>query len=162
MLSLRRPKGRCTEDVMGMLNALGTAGSALTAQRLRMDVTASNVANAESTSTPRGGPYKRARVFFAPVRAAVQGFQAFNRAPNADALRGVQVQAVVEDPAPPRMVFDPSHPDADAEGNVAYPNVDLVTEMTDMLSASRAYEANLTVINVVKNMTQRAIDIGRA
>jgi flagellar basal-body rod protein FlgC len=96
------------------------------------------------------------------VRAAAQGFVAFNRASKTDELRGVQVQAVVEDPSPPRIVFDPSHPDADAEGNVAYPNVDLVTEMTDMLSASRAYEANLTVISVIKNMAQRAIDIGRA
>lgn len=146
---------------MGILNAIGTAGSALTAQRLRMDITASNVANAESTNTPRGGPYKRARVVFQPVRSA-QAFKAFNRPSGAEELRGVQVQAVVEDPSPPRRVFDPSHPDADAEGNVAYPNVDLVTEMTDMLSASRAYEANLTVISVVKNMAQRAIDIGRA
>jgi flagellar basal-body rod protein FlgC len=74
---------------------------------------------------------------------------------------GVQVQAIVQDNTAPREVLDPNHPDADADGYVAYPNVDLVTEMTDMLSASRAYEANVTMINVAKNMAQRALDIGR-
>ena len=148
---------------MGMLNALNIAGSALTAQRLRMDVTASNVANSESTNTPRGGPYKRSRVVFQPLRANTgQSFTSGGQSASVESRRGVQIQGVVEDPAPPRRVFDPSHPDADVEGNVAYPNIDLVTEMTDMLSASRAYEANLTVINVAKNMMQRAIDLGRA
>lgn len=76
-------------------------------------------------------------------------------------MNGVEVRGIAEDPSPPRLVYDPNHPDADADGNVAYPNVNLVTEMTDMLSASRAYEANITVINVSKNMAQRAIDLGR-
>jgi flagellar basal-body rod protein FlgC len=74
---------------------------------------------------------------------------------------GVQVRAVREDDSEPRLVYDPTHPDADEDGNVAFPNVDLVTEMTDMLSASRAYEANITVIGVTKSMAQRALDIGR-
>ncbi|MFN0074121.1 MAG: flagellar basal body rod protein FlgC [Chloroflexota bacterium] len=148
---------------MGVFNVLSTAGSALTAQRLRMDVTASNIANAESTNTPRGGPYKRARVVFQPMRATPDSSSVTPRAESvASAFRGVQVQRIIEDQAPPRLVQDPTHPDADADGNVAFPNVDLVTEMTDMLSASRAYEANLTVINVSKNMAQRAIDLGRA
>lgn len=145
---------------MGVFNVLGTAGSALTAQRLRMDVTSSNIANAESTNTPRGGPYKRARVVFQPIRATTDAAPTDGGA-GTSALRGVQVQRIVEDQAPPRLVYDPSHPDADADGNVAFPNVDLVTEMTDMLSATRAYEANITVINVAKNMAQRAIDLGR-
>jgi flagellar basal-body rod protein FlgC len=74
---------------------------------------------------------------------------------------GVQVQAIVQDPTPSRLVYDPDHPDAGPDGYVEFPNVDLVTEMTDMLSASRAYEANVTVINVAKSMAQRALDIGR-
>lgn len=148
---------------MGVFNVLGTAGSALTAQRLRMDVTASNIANAESTNTPRGGPYKRARVVFQPMRATTNSSSMDPQSGStAEGPRGVQVQQIIEDQTPPRLVFDPTHPDADADGNVAYPNVDLVTEMTDMLSASRAYEANITVINVSKNMAQRAIDLGRA
>ena len=73
----------------------------------------------------------------------------------------MQVRAIIQDQSPPREVLDPNHPDADADGYVAFPNVDLVTEMTDMLSASRAYEANVTMINVAKNMAQRALDIGR-
>jgi flagellar basal-body rod protein FlgC len=151
---------------MGVFNVLGTAGSALTAQRLRMDVTSSNIANAETTNTPRGGPYKRERVVFQPMRLPVEGnamlaSSTSSGANGTEALHGVQVQRIVEDRTPPRLVFDPTHPDADADGNVAFPNVDLVTEMTDMLSASRAYEANITVINVTKNMAQRAIDLGR-
>jgi flagellar basal-body rod protein FlgC len=145
---------------MGIFNVLATAGSALTAQRLRMDVTASNIANAESTNTPDGGPYKRARVVFQPMRATT-GASTTDPQSGTEHLRGVQVQQIIEDETPPRLVFDPTHPDADADGNVAFPNVDLVTEMTDMLSASRAYEANITVINVSKNMAQRAIDLGR-
>ncbi|MCC6178099.1 MAG: flagellar basal body rod protein FlgC [Chloroflexi bacterium] len=146
-----------------MLNILKTAGSALTAQRLRMDVIASNLANAEATSTPEGGPYKRERVVFAPMlrdslnklgssaQSIVQG----------SAPGGVQVTAILEDQDEPRQVYDPTHPDADESGYVAYPNVDLVTEMTDMLSASRSYEANVTIINVAKSMAQRALDLGR-
>jgi flagellar basal-body rod protein FlgC len=147
---------------MGVFNVLGTAGSALTAQRLRMDVTASNIANAESTNTPRGGPYKRERVVFQPMRAGASSSIEAQSGNGTEGLRGVQVQGIIEDQSPPRLVYDPGHPDADADGNVAYPNVDLVTEMTDMLSASRAYEANITVINASKNMAQRAIDLGRA
>lgn len=146
-----------------MLEILKTAGSALTAQRLRMDVIASNLANAEATSTPDGGPYKRERVVFAPMLrdslnrlSGAPGSVASGAAPG-----GVEVTGIVQDDAEPRLVFDPTHPDADADGFVAYPNIDLVTEMTDMLSASRSYEANITVVNVAKSMAQRALDIGR-
>lgn len=144
---------------MPSLSSLNIAGSALTAQRLRMDVVASNIANAESTRTPQGGPYKRERVIFGPIEASSQSFLA---GPGAEAnAGGIEVRAIVQDQVPPRLIHDPNHPDADEEGYVAYPNIDLVTEMTDMLSASRAYEASITVINVTKNMAQRAIDIGR-
>lgn len=147
---------------MTSLSVLRIAGSGLTAQRLRMDVTASNIANAEATRTADGGPYRRESVVFSPRQAdggmrLLSATGANSAAPN----QGVQVQAIVQDQTPPREVLDPNHPDADADGYVAFPNVDLVTEMTDMLSASRAYEANVTTINVAKNMAQRALDIGR-
>ena len=146
-----------------MLEILKTAGSALTAQRLRMDVVASNLANAEATSTPEGGPYKRERVVFGPVledslRKLTDGTDAVAAGATSG---GVEVKAIVKDEEAPRLVFDPTHPDADADGFVAYPNIDMVTEMTDMLSASRSYEANITIVNVAKSMAQRALDIGR-
>jgi flagellar basal-body rod protein FlgC len=146
-----------------MLDILKTAGSALTAQRLRMDVVASNLANAEATSTPEGGPYKRERVVFEPaLRNSMSKLGDASRSIASGASAGgVVVRAIVKDDEEPRMVLDPTHPDADAEGFVAYPNVDLVTEMTDMLSASRSYEANITIVNVAKSMAQRALDIGR-
>jgi flagellar basal-body rod protein FlgC len=143
-----------------MFEILKTSGSALTAQRLRMDVIASNLANAEATSTPEGGPYKRERVVFEPILRDT--FEKTNDAnTQGPASQGVEVRGVVQDDEEPRMVYDPTHPDANDDGFVAYPNVDLVTEMTDMLSASRSYEANITVLNVAKNMAQRALDLGR-
>lgn len=146
---------------MSALTVLRIAGSALTAQRLRMDVTSSNIANAETTSTPEGGPFRRASVVFSPLRPSpITGGLSAGSAPGA--LRGgVQVRAIVRDSTPARQVHDPRHPDANQDGNVAYPNVDLITETADMLAASRAYEANVTVINVAKSMAQRALDIGR-
>jgi flagellar basal-body rod protein FlgC len=146
-----------------MFEILKTSGSALTAQRLRMDVIASNLANAEATSTPDGGPYKRERVVFEPILR-----DTFEKTSDANGTstpgptsQGVEVRGVIQDDEEPRMVYDPTHPDANDDGFVAYPNVDLVTEMTDMLSASRSYEANITVLNVAKNMAQRALDLGR-
>jgi flagellar basal-body rod protein FlgC len=148
---------------MGVLPALDIAGSALTAQRLRMDVTSSNIANAEATSTPEGGPYRRERVVFAPIQPqASSGFRRAWAATTPPGAGGVEVRSIIRDDAAPRRVHDPGPPDADANGDVAYPNVDLVTEMTDMLAASRAYEASITVIGVAKSMAQRALDIGRA
>ena len=144
-----------------MLDILKTAGSALTAQRLRMDVVASNLANAEATSTPDGGPYKRERVVFGPVLRDSFNKLVSRSIASGAASGGVEVKGIVQDQDEPRMVFDPTHPDADEDGFVAYPNVDMVTEMTDMLSASRSYEANITVVNVAKAMAQRALDIGR-
>ena len=146
-----------------MLEILKTAGSALTAQRLRMDVIASNLANSEATSTPEGGPYKRERVVFGPVLR--DSLSKLSSKPDSIASGaapgGVEVKGIAQDNEDPRMVYDPTHPDANADGFVAYPNVDMVTEMTDMLSASRSYEANITIVNVAKSMAQRALEIGR-
>src|SRR3954469_23488189 len=146
-----------------MLEILKTAGSALTAQRLRMDVISSNLANAEATSTPEGGPYKRERVVFAPVLrdSMDKTMDGSGSIANGSVPGGVEVKGVIQDDEAPRMVFEPTHPDANDDGFVAYPNVDLVTEMTDMLSASRSYEANITIVNVAKSMAQKALEIGR-
>ena len=138
---------------MGLFSSMRISGSALTAQRLRMDVIAGNIANSDTTRTNGEiAPFERQQVVFEPIKqgpGSVGG--------------GLQVSAIVRDTAPPRQVFDPSHPDADPEtGLVAYPNVDTTTEMTDLLSASRAYEANVTVLNALKQMAQRSIDLGRA
>ena len=138
---------------MGLFSSMRISGSALTAQRLRMDVIAGNIANAETTRVNgQRQPYQRQQVVFQPL------------SPTATSSgEGLQVAAIVKDQAPARQVFDPSNADADPNtGMVAYPNVDTTTEMTDMLAASRAYEANITVLNSIKQMAQRSIDLGKA
>ena len=138
---------------MGLFSSMRISGSALTAQRLRMDVTAGNIANADTTRTNgQLKPYQRQQVVFAPLSPA----------PSTSG-QGVQVTQVVTDQSPPRQVYDPTNADADPNtGLVAYPNIDTTTEMTDMLSASRAYEANVTVLDSLKQMAQRSIDLGKA
>lgn len=154
------PSKRREERNMGVLDNLRISGSALTAQRLRMDVISNNIANAESTRSADGEPYKRQEVVFTPITPSPQSRP---RGPLSQvaAQEGVRVAAIVRDDAPPRMVFDPAHPDADAEGYVAYPDIDIITEMADMLSATRAYEANISAINAAKSMATKALEIGR-
>lgn len=142
---------------MSVIRSMDIAGSALTAQRLRMDVISSNVANAETTHTAAGGPYRRTQVVFSPSALTASA----GDRPGQREAAGVEVTAVVADPTAPRVVHDPSHPDADAQGNVAYPNVDVTTEMADMLSATRAYEASVTVLNASKSMALKTLEIGR-
>jgi len=149
---------------VGIIRTLRISASALTAQRLRMDVIASNLANAETTRTAEGGPYQRRRVEFAPVLAEQLGMRALLPAgapPGTDPGQGVRVTAITRDSAAVRAVYDPNHPDANAEGYVLFPDIDVVTEMTDMLSASRSYEANVTVMNATKAMALKALEIGR-
>jgi flagellar basal-body rod protein FlgC len=151
---------------MSFLTALRGTASALTAERLRMDVISSNIANADTTRTAEGGPYRRHTVVFQPGESA-QPFQAvlarFRDSSDAPSLvAGVNVSSIVEDSSPGRQVYDPTHPDANAQGFVEYPNVDTLTEMTDLISASRAYEANVTVANALKSMAIKALEIGRA
>ena len=150
---------------MSFFSALRTSASGLTAQRLRMDLISNNIANAETTRTDAGGAYRRQMALFSPkVDEKTTLFdQLRGQAPPAGAggLQGVQTVQIVDDQAPMRMVYDPSHPDANADGYVEYPNVNPITEMTDMLSATRSYEANVTVLSAAKAMAQRALDIGR-
>lgn len=142
---------------MSTLNAAVTASaSALNAERVRVEVAVSNLANAESTRGPDGQPYRRRDVVLASDPK-----NAFATALGQAGAIGVKVAAVVEDEAPFKRRFDPSHPDADAEGFVALPNVDAPEEMVNMLSASRAYQANLTAIGLIRELVQRALELGK-
>lgn len=141
---------------MGLFGPLEVSGSALTAERLRLDVIANNLANANTTRTAEGGPYRRQVVVFAPREQAGEGWPL---ADNAGA--GVRVVGIRPDSSPLRRVYNPGHPDADADGYVTLPNVDPVMEMVDLISASRAYEANVTVINETKNMASRTLELLR-
>jgi flagellar basal-body rod protein FlgC len=133
---------------MGLFDAISAAGSGLSAERLRMDVTAENLANAQTTG------YRRKDVVL--QQAGGGGFAgALERA------RGVEVAGIVEDARPSRRVHDPGHPDADDEGYVELPNVNSVTEMVDLISSSRAYEANVTAMQTAKQMFTRTLDILR-
>ena len=138
---------------MKVFETLAVSGSALTAEKLRMDLISNNIANMNTTRTPDGGPYRRQVALFAQrLEKASQGGRT---------SQGVQVRGVVHDPTPPRMVFEPDHPDANEQGYVAYPNVDMVKEMVDMVTSTRSYEANVTVLNAAKNMFLKALEIGR-
>jgi flagellar basal-body rod protein FlgC len=141
---------------MGLFDALDSSGSALSAERVRMDVTAENLANAQSTRTANGqGPYRRKEVVMQEAGVGVGP----SFADSLQAARGVKVAGIVEDPSPSRKVYDPGHPDADAKGYVEMPNVNTVTEMTDLIGASRAYEANVTAMQTAKSMFARTLDL---
>lgn len=147
---------------MGLFSSIDISSSGLTAERFRMDIISNNIANAHTTRTEDGEPYRRKIPVFAERRA--HDFRSILRASlnqKKQSGEGVKVLGVTEDPSPFRRVYDPNHPDADEEGYVNYPNVNIVTEMVDMISASRAYEANVTAINTSKNMFMKALDLGR-
>lgn len=137
-------------------SAISASASALTAERLRVEVAVSNLANAESTRGPDGRPYRRRDVVL-----AAEPVDSFNDALGRATATGVRVDQVIEDQAPGRRRYEPSHPDADTDGYVALPNVDPAEEMVDMLSAARAYQANLTAISLIRDLMQRALDLGR-
>ena len=152
---------------MGLFGSLDISASALSAERLRMDVTAENLANAQSTRTSNGEPYRRKEVVqesngdgfagaLASARAAGVGGAA-----GAGPQGGVKVTGVVEDQTPNRLVYDPSHPDANAQGYVSMPNVNPVTEMVDLITASRSYEANVTAMQTAKTMFSKTLDLLR-
>jgi flagellar basal-body rod protein FlgC len=150
---------------MGLFNAINIAASGMTAERLRSDVIADNIANASTTRTADGGPYRRSRVI---MRPRVE--QAYWRSPflpdgmDNGVGEGVRVSEIRKDDSPPRYMYDPTHPDAIKSGAragyVEMPNVDIVTEMTDMIAASRAYEANAQIVEGTKTMFSRALEIG--
>ncbi|NLW07552.1 MAG: flagellar basal body rod protein FlgC [Clostridia bacterium] len=143
---------------MELLPGLAISASGLTAERLRLDLIANNLANINTTRTDRGGPYRRQVAVFAEKLDKALGR---SKGPSAAAGRGVEVAAIVADNTPPRLVYDPAHPDAGDDGYVALPNIDVVMEMVDIIAATRAYEANVTVLNAAKAMSLKALEIGR-
>jgi len=145
---------------MNFIDALQISASGLTSQRLRMNVVSSNLANSHTTRTQEGGPYKRKEVVFEtkPLR---NSFQEMVNSQIKGKLSGVKVTGIIEDPRPPIIKYDPQHPDADNKGYVALPNINVIEEMVNMMSASRSYEANVTAVNVTKNMAMKALEIGK-
>ncbi len=137
---------------MDSFGVFQVSASALAAQRQRMNVIASNMANAHSTRTAEGGPYKRRDVVFSaePEKSTTEG------------LEGVKVSEVVVDSTPPKMIYDPGHPDADKNGFVAMPNVNVIEEMVNMMMASRAYEASVAAFNMSKSNLMRTLDLLKA
>lgn len=141
---------------MNFLISLETSASGLYVQRKRMDVIAGNLANLETTRTKNGGPYRRKMV----VMSTKQPDQDFNNIFSLQ-IEGVQIEDIVEDKSPFKKVYNPSHPDADNQGYLRKPNVDLIVETTNMLMARRAFEANLAVAKQIKEMVLKALEIGR-
>ncbi|RKX78424.1 MAG: flagellar basal body rod protein FlgC [Spirochaetes bacterium] len=152
---------------MGLYSSINIASSGLSAQRTRLDVIANNIANVNTTRTPEGGPFRRSRVIFKPRVS-----RPYWRSPflpkflENEIGKGVIVAKIEKDmDSKPRLVYDPTHPDAiksgPRKGYVEYPNVNIVNEMVDMISASRSYEANVAIVNGSKAMFLKALDIGR-
>ena len=139
---------------MDIFTSMDISASALKSQRIRLNTISSNLANVETTSTPEGGPYKKKSVYFQtkpmPFKEQLD-----------NSMQGVEVTKIIEDTTEPRKIYDPSHPDAAEDGYVAMPNISVLKEMVDMMSATRAYEANTTVIKSAKRMALKALEIGR-
>jgi flagellar basal-body rod protein FlgC len=148
---------------MSFWESLRIGASGLTAQRLRLDLISNNIANAQTTRTAKGGPYQRQDVVFMAEgsNAALPQTVAARRGGLEKLQGGVQASEIITDTNAGPRVYDPTHPDADANGYVTMPNVDIVVEMTNMLSATRSYEANLSTIEAVKRMALKALEIGK-
>ncbi len=149
---------------MGIFTSFDISASGLTAQRYRMDIISQNVANANTTRTENGDPYVRKVVYFEEkgIRNSDTFSHVLSSVSKNYAGKGVKVAKVLEDNVTPQnMVYDPSHPDADENGYVMYPNVNIITEMTNLIDASRAYEANATAFDAAKAMTQQGLNIGQ-
>ena len=145
---------------MDIFTTFDIAASGLKAQQTRLNTISSNLANAETTSTPEGGPYKKKSVLF---QTEPVPFQRHLSASMQDQRHseGVKVVKIIEDNSPPQLIYDPSHPDARPDGYVALPNVSVFKEIVDMMSATRSYEANTTTVKSAKRMAMKALDIGR-
>jgi flagellar basal-body rod protein FlgC len=147
---------------MSIFKAMTVSASGLTAERLRMDIISKNIANANTTRTLAGTPYRRQMAVFKEQGAGNDFETMLDKAKgNMTIGNGVEVSEVVEDQSDFKRVYNPGHPDADDEGYVLMPNVDVVTEMINLMSASRSYEANVTAINSAKSMAMKALEIGR-
>lgn len=146
---------------MSVFKSFGVNASGMTAERYRMDIISQNVANANTTRTEDGTPYRRKMVVFEEKGTDITNFSTMlKHAQGIDTGDGVKATGVFEDKSDLTMVYDPSHPDADENGYVYYPNVNIVTEMTNMIDAERAYQANATAFNASKSMAMKGLDIG--
>jgi flagellar basal-body rod protein FlgC len=146
---------------MGMFDALDVSASGLTAERMRMDVTAENLANAQTTRSANGGAYRRKEVVLQETGPGAFGAQLAAAMGGGTRPGGVEVAGVVQDATPGKRVYDPGHPDADAQGYVTMPNVDTVAEMVDLITAQRGYEANVTAMQTAKQMFTKTLDLLR-
>jgi flagellar basal-body rod protein FlgC len=142
---------------MNLFRNFEISASALTAERLRMDIIANNIANANTTKTKEGGPYQRQ----VPVFAQMLEREITEQGTPTTRPAGVKVTRIQSDNQPPRLVYDPAHPDANAQGYVAYPDINVITEMVDLIGSSRAYEANVSAFNAAKDMFRAALEMGR-
>jgi flagellar basal-body rod protein FlgC len=141
---------------MDLTTSLKICGSGLAVQRAKLDIVTSNLANVNTTRTPEGGPYRK-KIIALATETVTDNFDSTIK----DAIRSVKIDEVKEDPNAIKMVYDPSHPDADPKGFVAMPNINIMVEMAEMITASRAYEACVTAFDSTKNMTLKALEIGR-
>jgi flagellar basal-body rod protein FlgC len=148
---------------MGLFDAIDISGSALSAERLRMDVTAENLANAQTTRAANGQPYRRKVVELQQSPEGNSFGAVLNGAMGSGSAQpsGVRVAGIAQDSAPNKMVYDPGHPDANAQGYVSMPNVDPVTEMVDLITESRGYEANVTAMQSAKTLFSKTLDLLR-
>ena len=145
---------------MDFFDALHTSSSGLSAQRLRMNLISSNLANIRTTRTPQGGPYKRKDAIF-EAKPVSESFKDVLRSRGAKGVSEVKVAGIIEDPAQPIMKYDPNHHDADEKGYVGMPNINLMEEMVNMITAARSYEANIAAVKASKSMALKALDIGK-
>ncbi len=145
---------------MDFFSAMDISASALSAERIRMNLISANIANANSTRTSEGGPYRRKDAVFATSRPAPRFGETLSRL-SGNPPSGVEVTQILADNSPPRLQYDPKHPDADEKGFVALPNINVVEEMADMIIASRAYEANITATQASKAKAMKTLELGR-
>jgi len=145
---------------MNIFTTFDIAASGLKAQTTRLNTISSNLANAETTSTPEGGPYKKKSVVFQTENLPFKQ-HLDSSLQSQGQVQGVKVAKITEDTSPPQRIYDPSHPDAKDDGYVELPNISTFKEMVDMMSATRSYEANTTTIKSAKRMAMKALDIGR-
>lgn len=146
---------------MSLFDTMEISSSGLSAQRTRMKTISSNIANVNTTRTPGGGPYRRKEAVFAAMPSDKTFHEELISQEKDDGTRHVKVVGIVEDSRPPQMKYDPTHPDANEEGYVELPNIDVVEEVTNMMIAKRSYEANIASINATKNMILRTLEIGK-
>jgi flagellar basal-body rod protein FlgC len=146
---------------MSFFNALNISATGLTAQRLRMDLISQNIANVNTTRTAEGGPYRRKAALFEEIGGFDEEFAKYLGTTDEGVGGGVRISGIVPDGTPSEQIYSPNHPDANNEGYLLLPNVNIVEEMVDMIAASRSYEANVTVIGSTKQMIAKTMEIGR-